>query len=430
MAKKKSSSARKNLDVAPQLVAEPAKEPRELLTEALAALERRGSFAVRGELPTSALSLRVEGVGPISLPVSQAKARALCTVAKPARHGFKDQTRLDKAVRDTWELSRSRLELDLRRWQQALAPELARIKDALGIDESRRLRAELHNLLVYAPGQFFAPHQDTEKGEGMIGTLIVTLPSTFTGGTMVVEHHDEKVAFRGQGRKLDLLAFYADCHHEVQPVKSGYRVVLTFNLILAKGQASSPPLPSRKLDALEARVREFFQTPPAPSWRGATPEGPPDRLVYLLDHQYSQRGLGWSQLKNADAVRVAALGEAARRLDCEIVLALADVHESWSCDEADYAEYRWRRGRDDDDSRGSGGDLPQLLELNDSEVELRHFVDGKGKPGAASGFVATSEICFTTPSMDLSPFEFRHEGYMGNWGNTVDHWYHRAAVVL
>jgi hypothetical protein len=32
--------------------------------------------------------------------------------------------------------------------------------------------------------------------------------------------------------------------------------------------------------------------------------------------------------------------------------------------------------------------------------------------------------------VEFEPFESEHEGYMGNYGNTVDRWYHRAAVVL
>lgn len=31
---------------------------------------------------------------------------------------------------------------------------------------------------------------------------------------------------------------------------------------------------------------------------------------------------------------------------------------------------------------------------------------------------------------DLTPFELEHEGYMGNYGDTVDRWYRRAAIVL
>jgi hypothetical protein len=47
-----------------------------------------------------------------------------------------------------------------------------------------------------------------------------------------------------------------------------------------------------------------------------------------------------------------------------------------------------------------------------------------------SGEVFGDEICFTKPSVDLEPFKSEHEGYTGNAGNTVDRWYHRAAVLL
>lgn len=114
-------------------------------------------------------------------------------------------------------------------------------------------------------------------------------------------------------------------------------------------------------------------------------------------------------------------------------MALADVHETWSCEDEEYEEYDEEYDDNGDSDTASGansGDLPELVELHASEVVLRHFVDARGKAGAAPGFVSESELCFTKPSVDLDPFESTHEGYMGNWGNTVDHWYHRAAVVL
>jgi hypothetical protein len=40
------------------------------------------------------------------------------------------------------------------------------------------------------------------------------------------------------------------------------------------------------------------------------------------------------------------------------------------------------------------------------------------------------EICFATPTVELQPYASEYEGYMGNWGNTMDRWYRRAAVVL
>jgi hypothetical protein len=410
-------------------------------------IDAPGSFAVRLTANAGDLRLEVRGAGPVRLPVSRAAARRLVSVARPARHGFKTETRLDRGVRDTWEIPKSRVSIDRRRWNTTLGPALDEIGRRLGLPDGRRLTPELHNLLIYEPGQFFVSHQDTEKRAGMVATLVVILPSKASGGALVVRHHDEQVVFRGHEDKLTLAGFYADCAHEVRPVRSGYRVVLTYNLMLADGGehvAAAPPEPA---DDLAAAVRRYFAEPLTARWVGDSPERP-DRLVYLLDHQYTRRGLSWNRLKNADARRAAALRETARQLDCEIFLALADVHEVWNCEDEElrrgFYEHAYggpwddEEGGDDETAEevGAGGrddaGMPPLIDLIESAVGLRHWVGlrGDAEAAAAAAVVDAREVCYTKPSLDLKPFESHHEGYMGNWGNTVEHWYHRAAVVL
>lgn len=185
------------------------------VSELLARIKAQGAFATRRTSPADDLRLEVKGVGRIAWPITSATARRLRAVARPARYGLKDQTRFDPSVRDTWEIPKSRLTIDGRRWRNTLLPMLDRIRCDLGLPEGCRMRAALHNMLVYGPGQFFLTHQDSEKTDDMIGTLVVILPSDFTGGALVVEHHDERVSFRGSGGKLTFVAFYADCHHQV-----------------------------------------------------------------------------------------------------------------------------------------------------------------------------------------------------------------------
>ena len=50
-----------------------------------------------------------------------------------------------------------------------------------------------------------------------------------------------------------------------------------------------------QLFPLAQRIREFFETSRPPRWSGDRRQGPPDRLVYLLDHEYTQRGLAWNR---------------------------------------------------------------------------------------------------------------------------------------
>ena len=81
-----------------------------------------------------------------------------------------------------------------RRWNVALNRELDVVRAALGLPEGK-LTAVLDKMLVYAPGQFFAPHQDSERADDMIGSLVVELPCAHSGGSVVVQHHREKRTF-------------------------------------------------------------------------------------------------------------------------------------------------------------------------------------------------------------------------------------------
>jgi hypothetical protein len=389
------------------------------------------AFSAARTAPTAGLQLEVRGVGPIRLPVSQAQARQLCLLGRPARCGRGEQTLRDREVRDIWEIPKSRVKIDKRRWNQTLVPVLERLGRDLGLPPGHTLRAELHSMLVYARRQFFVEHQDSEKDDAMVATLVVGLPSTFTGGTLEVRHRGESATYRGSKKALSFVAFYGDCRHEVKPVRSGHRVVLTYNLLAGGETATSGAGPDPELVGSLARcLEEHFSTGP-------------DRLVYLLDHQYTRRGLDASRLKGADARQVAPLVAAAESVGCEAVLALADVHETWTAYERDERDgwYRGSRyGRWDDwdgdvddgdsfDGDGSGDyDLEDLIE---SEVTLDSWIDpGSGRVEQVDLLVASDEVCASTASGDLEPDRTEYEGYMGNWGNTLDRWYHRGAVVI
>ncbi|MGZ5472488.1 MAG: 2OG-Fe(II) oxygenase [Thermoanaerobaculia bacterium] len=418
--------------------------PREI-AERLQNITSPGSFAVQRSAPADALRIDVTGVGPLDLPLSPPTVSRLRGVAKRSRYGLRDRTVYDVSVRNSWEITRRRIRIDQQRWNATLIPLLDEIRAGLGLAEGVVLKAELHNMLLYERGQFFVPHQDSEKSDGMVGTLVVALPSSFRGGEMAVEQHGEVMAFRGSRTALHLVAFYADCRHEVRPVTSGTRVVLTYNL-LTKGLAAimPPRVEPRTLDAVTAALRHHFDTPLPGRFGGETAS--PDRFVYLLDHEYTARGLRWDLLKGADAARAAALRTAAERLDCEVFLAQADVHETWEC-ESEPAEWfptrrrSWRESwddfddddnDDDEDDDGSVDDAePILSDLIDSDIELRNWVgSGSKKAAAISSAVRDEELCYTRPSAEMSPFQSEHTGYMGNWGNTLDRWYHRAAIVI
>ena len=85
-------------------------------------------------------------------------------------------------------------------------------------------------MLVYGQGQFFLPHQDSEKDDSMLATLVVGLPTLRTSGELIVDDQGADRIFNGDSDEITLVAFYADRRHEVKPVPSGHRVTLIWQL--------------------------------------------------------------------------------------------------------------------------------------------------------------------------------------------------------
>src|SRR5271154_2884463 len=127
-----------------------------------------------------------------------------------------------------------------------------RIGKEMSIDEP--ISASLYKLLLYKSGCFFKPHRDAEREAGMFATLVVQLPSKYSGGELIVTH-ENKI------KKIDLSsavnpenefattfsAFYCDCKHEVLPVTDGVRVCLIYNLIITSAAVNT--IPSAPLSA-------------------------------------------------------------------------------------------------------------------------------------------------------------------------------------
>jgi hypothetical protein len=157
------------------------------------------------------------------------------------------------------------------------------VKRDLGLPATGKLEAKLHKMLVYGPGQFFSCHQDSEASDDMVGTLVVVLPSEYRGGSMVIENQGDTVTSRRSSRgadELTVVAFYADCHHEVRPIQSGYRVSLIYRLLYG---GAAPALTragsGQKVDELTDLLRDYFVQPVPSRAYDKEPRPPPDLFV-------------------------------------------------------------------------------------------------------------------------------------------------------
>ena len=99
-----------------------------------------------------------------------------------------------------------------------------------------RLKAELCKLNIYARDDFLKAHVDTVHSEKIFGSLVVCLPTQFTGGELIVRHNQLEIKYDWSSTAsttsstLHWAAFFNDVEQEVLPVSEGYRITLTYNL--------------------------------------------------------------------------------------------------------------------------------------------------------------------------------------------------------
>ena len=333
------------------------------LAALLQEVSRPGDFYAAGTLDIHTPRLEVEGVGVIALPLLPVQAAQILEVAERAPYGRGSETLVDTDVRRTWQVDAERLRIGGRHWAEDLGRIVRQVSDGLGV--SGQVRAEPYKLLVYDTGSFFVAHRDTEKAPGMFATLVIVLPCDYSGGELLIRHKGREVRLDlhpADPAEVAFAAFYADCRHEVLPVTSGHRLTLIYNLLReGGGPVPEPPDYGPQL----AQVRELLRV-----WSlwAAAPDagGDPDKLVYPLEHAYTEAELGFDALKGADAAVAAVLRDAAAAAGCDLHLALLSIEESgW----AEYSGGRW------------GEEQYEVGEVTDSSKTLHDWRHpGRGPP--------------------------------------------------
>jgi hypothetical protein len=249
----------------------------------------------------------------------------------------------------------------------------------------------------------------------MFATVIVVLPSEFTGGDAHVSHGGETKVFDTSALSLSkttVLAWYTDVMHEIvsltcrssgvatltatqKPITAGYRLALSYNL-LHTTKAVRPALsePSETVSLLRQLLL---------SWSTAKHDEVPDKIIYMLEHKYSQANLSASALKSRDAHLLAILDRIATEIG--FCLGLANVHHTES-------------GPGDDSGGYYGGGMRVDMEsVEDTRTMIKSLVDLDGKLLHQS-----IELDYETPTIPRVNKFFEnktsdsqeYEGYQGN----------------
>jgi len=361
-------------------------------------------------------TIDVDGVGRIAFPIQLVQAERLVAIAETAPYGRGEKTVVDREVRRTWQVDSAKIRIGGRHWEKTLAGLVADI--ALGLGVSEPVAADFYKLLVYDTGSFFVDHRDTEKAPGMFATMVLVLPSTHSGGELVIKHVGREVVLDPRPEEpseIGFAAFYADCVHEVRPVKTGCRLTLVYNLRFVD---EKQPLKAPDYRAEHRRVMELLR-----SWASAEDE--PDKLILPLEHAYTPAELSFSALKGADAGVASVLVKAAAEADCDLHLALVSIEESGSAEHTGYYGHRkWSRDEEEDEEF-------EVAEVIDRALILSKWRRPDGGEAGFDDFPFTEDELYPPDAFeDLTPDEQYFHEATGNEGASFERTYRRAGFVL
>lgn len=211
----------------------------------------------------------------ILIPVLRAKntyeqerlLQPLVDRCKAAPFGVGRKTRYDRTVRDALQIKAEGGAFSIQHFDPAVAGILDQIRRELLPPGSDAPTAELYNLNIYRSGGHFVPHKDTPRGDDMLGTLVVCLPSQFSNGAFVVKHHGvfqtydwgDKIEKQVEPTQLHWAAFFGDVDHQIERVWSGLRVTLTY-LLRRSATSRSEPEADSTAESVSTLVQQQLRT--------------------------------------------------------------------------------------------------------------------------------------------------------------------------
>lgn len=262
-----------------------------------------GAPSVGGKAVVPALpGLTVNGIGMLSLPlVSDETVKQLAAVATKSPFGKGSDTLVDESVRKSWQIEPAQVSFGNPAFHEAIQTLAKTAAKGLGVPEKVSVEAILYKVLLYESGGFFKKHRDTEKEDGMFATLVVQLPSVYTGGNLKVSHGEDMSKTYAMGTDdgtapycCHFVAHYADCEHEVEAVQSGYRLALVYSLC-HKGKDTGLEVPTMEMATGPAKkLISTLERLPAPK----------QFMFFPLSHCYTTVSLaryGLQALKGRDS---------------------------------------------------------------------------------------------------------------------------------
>jgi hypothetical protein len=199
---------------------------------------------------------------------------------------------------------------------------------------------------------------------------------------------------------------YSDVIHEVKPITSGHRVVLTYNLINIDQSLQSPT--AAAIGDRDSQLRDALKLWGEAGVRNEDNGKEVGFLCHCLEHEYTESSLSLSRLAGADLSVVTRAVHAAQQTGFIVYLATFQRTHVGGCDE--------------DDEYGA-----EIIEDIDDDWYLQKIVTLDGTKVAEDILISKWEMLDPEVFENRGPDDEEFEGWTGNEGATATHWY-RSSV--
>ena len=247
----------------------------------------------------------------------------------------------------------------------------------------------------------------------MFATLVIALPAEHRGGDVVVQLRDKKQTLKTQGLcdfGFSYLAWYADVDHSVSKVESGYRVVLTYNLIR---HASDSNRTASVLDDHKQNLDNVLSY-----WSGNERDFDFDcrKLVYVLEDDYPDTNICLDQLTGKDKPRMRNLLDACQNQGFCLFFAHAECSQSGTIEEEE-DDYNWG-------DPTSGADFHEFIDKLEPEWRLMTIFRHDGKAIAEDVRLEEEELLEIPDFTEVEPDDEEMDGCNGM------HFYRKTCAVV
>ena len=250
-----------------------------------------------------------------------------------------------------------------------------------------------------------------EKAPGLFASIVIVLPSEFTGGSLQLSHsgRTQTISLASlSAANTAAVGWYTDVHHTLSPILSGYRLSLSYNFVHTPETAFKPSAQLLLDKALHLRHVLL-------SWKQAQ-EGHfdfevPEKLLYVLDNKYSPDELRSTAWKGDDANLVAHLAPIAEELHFGLYIGNIEYFKQGDamggrCNNRRRGYYGYSSDEEDVDI--------EAMEMDEADVEelsVTNAVDIDGMPMSTCWDVEINDVIQSDELDDGEPDQKEYVSY-------------------